>query len=296
MRTWMALLVVATVLAGCSEDPAPVDDERDEFDDAFEIGEQPAIRGVVVDPGIVPMVDVLVQVNERETRTDEEGRFAFADVEPGVYLLQVAKPGYFESQVSVTVSSVDDPIVRIRMAADPAGVPYHETSSARGFLQCGVGIPGGGSYSACQTPNGAVDIACSYSGGAVCSDYLVDHRGIIEMDVTSMPTHIQAEAAWAYTTETAKVLTWEMYVRERGTIELTDVAGGTGESPVVMSLEEAAIVEQDVGASRYVVFQVFPETGGIGNVVLEQEVEIFLTTFHNMLPPEGWSLVLDGSL
>lgn len=294
MRGWMALAVLGVALAGCSDLPADVPDEIDAFDEELELGDGPAIRGVVVDAAIVPLPDVTVDFDDRSVVTDDEGRFAFADVELGVHLLELSKPGYFTMQSSVTVTGEDDPIVRVRMESDPQGIPYHQVSAARGFLQCGVGIPPAGSYSMCQTPNGVQDITCDLSGGAACTDYVLDHRGIIEMDVESMPTHLQAEGAWDPTADTARVLTWSMYARERGTIELANSTSFTGESPVLMPKERADIVAQDIGASRILAFQVFPEFGGIGNVVLEQEVELFLTVFYNKVPAEGWSLVLDG--
>lgn len=292
----IALLAVA--LAGCG---APAKSGKGSTDSGFEEFEIPedalALRGVVVDQAIVPLQGAAVRLEDgRETNTTEKGTFAFVGMEPGSYLVTAAKPGYIGASTTVTVASADDPIARVQLTYDPGTLPFHETVSKKGLLQCGMGLPSGGSYSICQTPNGAVDILCDVSGDAVCLDYPLQHRGILEIDVQDglVPLYVQAEAVWEATSANSEVLTWSSASRTRGTLQFNNNTSFTGPSPLVIPWDHGRLVDGEIGQGQIFVFQVFPESGGIGNLVLQQQVELFVTSFYHYTPPEGWTLANDG--
>jgi hypothetical protein len=109
-----------------------------------------------------------------------------------------------------------------------------------------------------------------------------------------IPDFAQAEAVWQATTANSNVLTWSFSARAPDTLEFDNGTSFTGESPLVMPRDAAWLVDGFVGVERNFVFQVFPESGGVGNLVLQQKVELFVTTFFNFLPEEGWTLTADG--
>lgn len=293
---WILPVLAGLILAGCASPAKPAAQDDGSFDD-FDIPEGTlALKGVVVNQAIVPLEGATVVLDDgASARTTDKGAFVFVDVEPGVHVLKVTKPGFRETTTTATVAGADDPIVRVLLEADPENLPWHQITAVKGFLQCGIGIPGGGSYSACQTPVGAVDILCDVSGDAVCLPYVNDHRGILTIDVTTgLPTYAQAEAVWNPTSPNSDRLTWSSAARTPGELEFHNSTSFTGPSPLLMPWDHGRLADSDVGVTRGFVFQVFPESGGVGNLVLQQRVELFVTVFYNYLPPEGWSLALDG--
>lgn len=295
-----ALLVtlLAVTLAGCGSPPKPHgDDATGSGFEEFEIpADSLALRGVVVDQAIVPLQGAAVRLEDgRQVNTTDKGTFAFIDMEPGSYLVTAAKPGYVGASTTVTVAGPDDRIARL-LQSDPGTLPFHETVSKRGLLQCGIGLPPSGSYSACQTPNGAVDILCAFSGGAACLAYPLEHRGILEIEVQDglVPHYVQAEAIWDATSPNSEVLSWSSASRTRGTLEFNNNTLLTGPSPLVIPWPQSRLVDGGIGQGQIFVFQVFPESGGVGNLVVQQQVELFVTSFYHYAPPEGWTLAADG--
>ena len=81
------LLVLALLLAGCSEPTETPDEPFDaSLDDELEAtAETGVIRGVVVDAAIVPVAGVTVTIDglDQETTSNEAGAFGFDGLEPG---------------------------------------------------------------------------------------------------------------------------------------------------------------------------------------------------------------------
>src|SRR5688572_5239098 len=108
---WVALLVA---LAGCSggepasdDTPSAGDDIQDDYN-VEPTATTGVLLGVVVDEAIRPVKDVKVAINLADgtpvTKTsDEEGRFAFGDLDPGVYLIQFTNPQFATLSSSVEV-------------------------------------------------------------------------------------------------------------------------------------------------------------------------------------------------
>lgn len=144
MRGILVVTILAlTGLAGCAEEGIEPTDETEQVFDELETqatDETGVIRGVVLDPTIVPVVEATVAIigTEQSTLTNENGAFAFEGLEPGTYFLDVSKVGYNATQSSVTVEAgVDRPdILKVQLALNPAQQPFVSTHQFDGFIQC----------------------------------------------------------------------------------------------------------------------------------------------------------------
>lgn len=289
-----AMAMLAVVLAGCSDAGGPAAGGADATGfEQFEIPDDVlALRGVVVNEAIVPQQDVVVTLDDGpNTTTTASGTFVFVDVAPGVHVVRATKAGLLETTTTVSVAGLDDPIVRLVMAADAETRPYHQVLRVEMFLQCGVGAAGA-SYSTCQTPNGAVDIACDATG--VCLGHPLDHNGLVEVDPgLAAPDFAQAEAVWEASSPGAERLVWNMWARERGTLNFDNGTGYQGPTPVIMPWNKTLLIDGQIGPGKQFVFQVYPWSDD-ASYVLQQRIDLFVTTFYNYLPPEGWTLSADG--
>jgi len=165
MRTVLfALLLVGTVLAGCSDAPDPVarDDAFDDVDVRVD-GSTGAILGVVVDDAIVPVADATVAISGTETsaQTDEQGRFVFTGLEPGTYFLTASKKLHEGVQFSADVVAgvADPPIVKVQLDRVFKADPYMQTMASSGFFTCSQANTPGYFYSSspCHA-QGVVDL------------------------------------------------------------------------------------------------------------------------------------------
>lgn len=87
------------------------------------------VSGVVLDADTgapIPGAAVHVVDTEHRTETDEEGRFAFADVEPGEYTMQVDRLGYGAQSVSIEVPQSGG--LRVRVHIDPSAIRLEPVS------------------------------------------------------------------------------------------------------------------------------------------------------------------------
>lgn len=141
MKVWA--LTAATLLwfAGCS-DPTrqPVADEDFSDLDVRVSASTGAIRGLVVDDRIVPVVGAAVALTnaERETTTDNQGRFVVNDLAPGTYFLRIRSNLHKEVQASAEVEAgvADPPLVRVQLERLFTQDPYSVIVAHDGFFEC----------------------------------------------------------------------------------------------------------------------------------------------------------------
>lgn len=136
MRPLLALLlVVATVLAGCSSG-SPGEPPVDGLDVTDTTG---GIRGIVVDQAVVPVVGANVTLSGGQSTTSGEGgTFSFTGLAPGEYFLSVGKPGFQGAQVTATVVAgvPDPPIVKVLLERLSTAQPYLDFFKLDGFYEC----------------------------------------------------------------------------------------------------------------------------------------------------------------
>ncbi len=139
MRAWtLAVLITATVLAGCADAPEPVLDDPEIVVTETTGG----VRGVIVDDSITPLAGVTVMISSGATvTTDETGTFVFSKLDPQTYFILVSKIGYQEVQSSFVVNAgkVTEG-VRVQLARLPGVDPSFIPTTFDGFYECGYAI------------------------------------------------------------------------------------------------------------------------------------------------------------
>lgn len=144
------ILVSAILLSGCvgsgaepqegSQSPAPSVAPPGGFDE-----NTGAVRGLVTDPELVPLVDVEVALIEAElqTRTALDGSFSFGMVPPGEYTLAAAKLGYEANSKRVSVRAGEETSgISIVLAPLPVVEAHIVQYQFKGFIACSVGYAG----------------------------------------------------------------------------------------------------------------------------------------------------------
>ncbi len=276
MRTLsLALILVAVTLAGCAESaPADSGDELEtKFDEIDVDDDKGAIRGIVLNPSIVPIEGATVSIKSLgiETVSNADGAFIFADLEPGTYFLGVKKIGFSPAQTSVNVvAGVDTPpIVKVQLQPDLESIPFTELSQYSGYLQCGFGIPGVGSVN-----------PCFLSGSVNTFDVFV------QRPVTAS----QSELFWEGTNILGDGLSFGHY--DPSTTASNYIATD-GPSPRILLVNGTLIESKNGPGYESFLLRVFPGTTS-PSLVAEQEFEIINTNFYGFSPDEGWTFLENG--
>ena len=288
MRVWVTALLVSLALAGCAEEQP--EESTDAAETSFEeLGGQATattglIRGVVLDPAIVPVASATVRLSpgEIETITNEDGAFLFSDLEPGTYFLEVSKIGFTTSQTSSEVVAGDDkpPIVKVQIVPDPGSLPVIEPFQFNGHIMCSAVTP-------------AVRVAiCSVPGlaGIDTGDDFITY-----LPISTVPDFAQAELIWKSTQPLGEELALQNFGGSRSS---------SGPSPQMINGAVDYWAENTVGDNgEELSFRVFAGgleatqaggTWGFG-ITLDQSFEMFIHVFYNMTPPEGWWFINDGT-
>ncbi len=276
MRTLsIALIMVTLALAGCAEN-APAEDQDDletKFEDIDVDDDKGAIRGIVLDPAIVPIEGATVTIKSLgiEAKTNVDGAFIFADLDPGTYFLSAKKIGFSPAQTSVSVEAGVDtpPIVKIQLVPDLENLPFAEVSQYTGYLQCGFGVPGVGSVN-----------PCFLSGSVNTFDVFVQ-RAV---------TASQSELFWEGTNILGDGLSFGHYDPNTSA---SNYVGTDGPSPRILRVNGTLIEQKNGEGYESFLLRVFPGTTA-PSLVAEQEFEIINTNFYGFSPEEGWTFLVDG--
>lgn len=136
----LALAVAAVALAGCGGKASGAgevrlgDGSRISLDLPEEQQPEPddirgAVSGVVVNEAVFPLPGALVSVRDRDlsATTDEDGKFVFEDMPPGLYTLVVRIAGHGDGLGTINVKSglVTKSILQVHRL--PVLDPYHTT-------------------------------------------------------------------------------------------------------------------------------------------------------------------------
>lgn len=287
---WLALVFVGALLGGCAD--GGLEEDSDDFgfgDDLQATDDTGVVRGVVVDPAIVPVPNATVVLMglDRETATSEAGTFGFSDVEPGTYFLEVSKAGFNTTQSSVTVVAGDDepPVVKVLLARDASDLPYVQPDHFIGFLKCSL------SYIA----------LCGVAPGLTGDNFLK------RVPLDAAPDWLQMEAVWQPKQVASNGMNLQMSYGGGGPSQTCCTNQGT--SPLMVFANGTTVAEHGIGDPHDLVIRMFvweiPGTGiddwtgvcvpvvlttycqGPG-VAIDQDFEVFTHAFYNYGPPEGW--------
>lgn len=298
--TLMIVLLAAVALAGCSEEPGPVAEpgqtaEPPKVEATSTTG---GIRGVVVDPAIVPIQGATVKVlnSDKTATTAADGSFAISGLEAGTYFLQASHPLHEGAQTSADVKAgvANPPAIKIVLNKRFSSDPYMETQQFAGYIVCstniqfvgyseecgeGVGLPGSGERVG-RNPNSHPQIWFRVTSNNV-STFVVEQVWEPSLSVATGNT----EAFWTR-------LGWDWFC--------TPFCGGTtfgtvtSESPLLLRVDEERIrsVEESKGpVTPDSDLSTFVYSGAENGVILEQPYEQFVSIFYLLPAPEGWSFV-----
>jgi hypothetical protein len=283
MRVMIVAVVASLVFAGCAgqeaAEPEPDATSFEEFDlDSTDV-QLGVMRGVVVDGSISPLAGAIVSLLNQDLQmtTNADGAFAFKDLEPGAYFLQVNKTGYgsIQSSTEVIAGAKDPAVVRILMERVPGTVPMIIPDKYAGYITCSLRIPAAGFNDGCGVFG---DIGL---GSTQRRNYAFE-KGNVEW--------IQTDLSWEPSSETAK----EMCVIIGGASASTPACGPNN---LVRYIDTNAVEADGLHKGEAFSHVTYPNhyAGDIsGNIVLQQSFEVFVHAFYNFIPAEGWSFVVDG--
>ena len=296
MRTPLAcLLLTAFLLAGCAGGGGGgAEEDVPDLDVTATTG---GIRGVVVDEAVRPIAEatVALQGQATEATTDADGLFAVSGLPAGTYVVTASHPLYDQVQqtVEVVAGVADPPAVKFQLTRVVFEEPYLQTIKFDGFIVCsanvavalseecgeGVGVP-------CEVPP---PVGCQRVGG--------QGNNHVQFDFTIGPgtQTLILEQIWQPTSEAGR----EFYSPVSTEWSCDPVCGGNtfaemqGASPLYVALDNETLAGEEILPDSTII-SVFTwssaETNPVG-VVLNQQYQVFATSFHHLPAPEGWSFV-----
>jgi hypothetical protein len=199
-RAWVALLLLAVALGGCSSPSKAVVA-------AGATATTGVLQGLVVDGAIHPVPDANITVHAGNgtlaATTGADGLFRFVGLAPGEYLVQASKPRFSTAQQSVDVhAGVDDPPPAKMVIELQAGTtPFANVYKYDGFYECGAY-----QVRVCSNVNIATSIVvCARTG--VCLGNVTNDRSLLFQWIQGGVTFLQAELAWDATLDSGRSMT-----------------------------------------------------------------------------------------
>lgn len=301
----VALLMSATLLAGCAGG-APADEPADEdFDDLDLVASDTTgvLRGVVVDEAVRPLAGVDVSLTgavSLNTTTNADGLFGFSNLQPGPYFVRAAKAGFQPTQTSTEVVAglADPPIVKLLLLADPATTPYVATYIFDGFIECS------GSFVLVGFA------ACSAAG-------LPNDKFIVQYELDRPPMWVQSEMHWESTQAVSPALSVSYSVPGEGAL-LDNPVQAKGPSPLLLQANETKAANMSLAAGNDLMVRVFnegvegttpsdpvngddcldrPGLGGCAvgfGVTVSQTFTILTNVFYGFAPDPSWRYAETG--
>ena len=267
------VLLGGTLLSGCADggqpskggDSTPLQPADLEIDASSPFG---GISGVVVDEAIRPIAraTVLVVSLNKTQVTDGNGQFAFPNLEPGAYFLNVNATGFFAVQTSIDVTAGAASPVRIQLATDSSPVPYPTTFAKTGYIEVGASI-------ATLALNLVVDELLNDS---LCNCYM-------EFTVPVQTQAFVIEGTWQSAIP-CDPLPDEMYYQIYNGTANIHIESAFLANPIYVVLNKTAIWGDQVEF-------VATLTEGGECPRYNQKFDFFVTAWSNGWPPKGWSIV-----
>jgi hypothetical protein len=313
-------VVLFLLLAGCAggaDSPGPAGTA------APEDRSKGVLQGIVVDDAIRPVAGASVQVTAPGVTlngtTDEQGRFRFANLDSGTYIVEVSKAFYSPHQRAVVViAGVQDPeLARFQLVFEPSSVPYASVYKYEGFHECGLS-----SLRVCSNINIATwVVVCGRTGGLVCIGNVTGDRSLFFQIIDGTPTFLQAELVWEATSDTGRALSFVIGGGNESELNSGFAAGYNltrGESPLMLRItnhegedswcyrnvddceipktlnwtrigtERALLGQVDAGPTHDIAGR------GIG-FSIQQKFTMITTVFYGYEPPDEWRFTDTGN-
>jgi hypothetical protein len=325
--TFMVAVLGLATLAGCIgvDDADPTSDQDQQTGPAEFTEDTGAVSGTVLDDQGLPVEKGQVALAgdgfEEATTTDEAGRFAFSNVDPGSYRLFINALGY--ESVGKNVDVVVGEVTTVEVLLEPVAVaePHAETQIGEGKVACSVrAYPG--------VPLAGVIEPGWYTGVAVCglpviSD-LREDQFLIIYEIPEGAQELYVEMEWESNQATGKGLS--VVLEHSGHANDPDYTFGSdiGESPLFILADEETMAQvantseidclQETCELYTRVFAAAnttnldwptdpPDVPVFGpmhkrmldvGIVWEQRFTQYLTSFHNQTRPEDFTALQDA--
>lgn len=332
-RVAVALLLVATLLAGCSGGKAKkADDGIDEgsFDelDLVATKETGVIRGIVIDEAINPIADVNISVvgplgMSGLVKSNAEGAFGMDGLEPGSYFLTATKPSYQGVQTAVdVVAGISDPDpVKVLLVADPSSVPYPNQYVMEGFITCSArialtAVPAGEcqpsdesqvNYTLDRLPEWAqteMTWKSTQALGDALSLVSECFSGDEEPDSDPCPNGNlvvnRSEGSAPLIIKFNQTLLHQFIIGEGHDLRLRIFAAGRQDTDLIDEEAHNQRINQTTGGQVQCIAWPAINQGcfrftGVG-VILNQAFKVFTTVFYGYTPPEDWLFIETGNV
>ncbi len=301
MRPTLPLVLVASfILAGCASSSSGTSSsnvgQAAESLDLKATEDTGVLRGVVVDTGVRPLVNVVLSLKGPTktftTNTTASGAFGLQGLPPGTYFVKAKKAGFQEGQTSTEVVAgvSDPPAVKIILSPDARTQPFNQATVSKGFIECSVNAITVG-LAACSTAGSSNDIF------------------LFTVDMVRRPDRVQSEMVWTSTQSAGDSLEL-LWSYDCGAALFCNFEAA-GKSPQLLVSNDTIVDTLKLGNGTPLLLRVFshwidgtappppvsdqctnvPVLGqrctnrGIG-FVLEQPFTIYTHSFYGYTPPE----------
>lgn len=306
MRCLTVLTVLCVLAAGCSDAGTPVTDEGDEAFADIEVGVSAttgAILGVVVDGAVRPVAGATVAIvgQDREETTDEKGRFAFGDVPAGPHFLKVTKPGHRDAQLGVDVVAGQErpALLRILLERLFSQDPYMQTIKHQGFMQCSqAGIV----YGSAPCITDFTSLALSPGAAPQLREVLTEERGW-EVGLDAGWQTLLWEMTWvpsaqATSAQMGIVASFDRLNRTPSHNFMNVQSGNPLRAQIDLGIDhptsapgEPEMIPPEGLPNLYYFCSVRQDPWPVPAVAINQEFELFFSSFFYAPAPEGWSFL-----
>ncbi len=278
MRFTACLLVAVMLLAGCT---APDDDVApDETDGA-------SIRGLVVNPALLPMEGARVQIlgTSLENTTNADGTFHFDDVplrsEPPILLVRLDGYRDLTHALPEPLQPGDDHEIRVELQYAAIDEPYREHMPFNGFIACSALVAAGHSHGGADHEDDQTDC----SANAPSDD-------VWEFQVDAGVENVVIEVAWDADTQAAEYLS--MTIHGVGVDDGNDIkfyfTEGTSPLRGVVSQLQADTYYREGGAVRVSIAVAGPDSDYVVSAAVNQQFQVIASAFYVEPGPSDYSI------
>lgn len=227
----VGLLLAVPLLTGClglgGEDGA---DDRPELKNQATADESTGgIQGVVTDPAIQPIegAEVTLQGLGQSTTTASDGSFAFSNLAPRDYTLEITADGFVSTTVDVSVSSGKVATSDTILAQKPTTQAFMQQQEFTGFVECSASTPVV-AVAVCAIPNFFVSNT-------------TNDRFMFTWEVEPNLHQLTAEIDWDPSQPTGTHLSFNIEPAGISNEPTTTYAEPVGEGPLVANIDREAL-------------------------------------------------------